>query len=189
MDWTYHPLPLIWIASNHRDISLSYAKSRNGFWARPESHLAPRVVDTRVTDGKNSIVIGFDAIWVRNRLALGSEYFHAFVSQNAGDALVFLLPMKKGSAISSMRHLSLIVFCILAYSVTPVAGFGWLLVGGPAALLSLPQVAWLLAEGGVGFIRWHPGWMSASEEGFGVLRFAGFWLLELGPARQEATDP
>ncbi len=57
----------------------------------------------------------------------------------------------------------------------------WLLVGGPAALLAIPQVAWLVAEGGAGFIRWHPGWMSAGEEGFGAWRFARFWLIELGP--------
>ena len=58
---------------------------------------------------------------------------------------------------------------------------GWVLVGVPAALLAMPQVGWLLAEGGGGFIRWHPGWMSAGEEGLGVLRFTRFWLLELGP--------
>ena len=57
----------------------------------------------------------------------------------------------------------------------------WVLVGVPAALLAIPQVGWLLAEAGGGFIRWQPGWMSAGEEGLGVLRFARFWLVELGP--------
>ena len=54
------------------------------YQARPESHLAPHVVDTGNIDADGALATGVEAAWVRGPFSLQGEYLHSWVRENNG---------------------------------------------------------------------------------------------------------
>lgn len=70
--------------------SLLYAgNSTVRYRSRPESHLAPYVVDTKGMNADRAYVLGMEAAWVNGPLCLQGEYLHAWVHRNDGDHVDF----------------------------------------------------------------------------------------------------
>ena len=59
------------------------------YQSRPESHLAPEVVDTGNIDSRKAFVYGLEGAWVYGRFCLQAEYFQSIVKENSGDTLNF----------------------------------------------------------------------------------------------------
>ena len=59
------------------------------YQARPESHLAPFVVDTGDISSKGALVVGGEAAWIDGPLSVQGEYLHSFVQQPQGQTLEF----------------------------------------------------------------------------------------------------
>jgi phosphate-selective porin OprO and OprP len=59
------------------------------YQARPESHLAPYVVDTGGISSEGALVLGGEAAWVNGPFSIQGEYLHSFVQQTGGGALNF----------------------------------------------------------------------------------------------------
>jgi phosphate-selective porin OprO/OprP len=75
----------------HLGLSTSFVLSGGGdlqYHARPESLLAPFLVDTDAIDG-NSAFIGLEAAWRRGPLSLQSEMLRSFVDADEGGSLTF----------------------------------------------------------------------------------------------------
>ena len=75
----------------HLGASVSHSKAGSGgvrYRARPESFLAPYLVDTDGIDGYATLV-ALEAAWQRGPLSLQGELFQSFVGANAGGSLRF----------------------------------------------------------------------------------------------------
>jgi phosphate-selective porin OprO/OprP len=59
------------------------------YQARPESHLAPFIVDTRDIDADNAYLVGVEAALVRGPFSLQGEFFHSTVNPRRGGMLNF----------------------------------------------------------------------------------------------------
>ena len=57
--------------------------------SRPESHLAPEVVDTENIESRNAFVYGLEGAWVHGPFCLQAEYFHSVVDDKSGNTLNF----------------------------------------------------------------------------------------------------
>lgn len=57
--------------------------------SRPESHLAPFVIDTGPIDAAAASVLGTEAAWVQGPLCLQAEYVHAWVRGNDAPPVAF----------------------------------------------------------------------------------------------------
>ena len=60
------------------------ANSTVHYRSRPESYLAPYVVDTGDIPADGALVVGGEAAWVNGPLHLQGEFLHSFVRQNSG---------------------------------------------------------------------------------------------------------
>src|SRR5260221_11495974 len=81
-----------WRQLVHLGLSADYGYSGNGtfhFKARPESHLAPYVIDTGKIHADDATTVGCEAAWVDGPLSVQGEYLRAFVSEKSGDELQF----------------------------------------------------------------------------------------------------
>jgi phosphate-selective porin OprO/OprP len=52
--------------------------------SRPESHLAPYVIDTGNIDANGALVVGAEAAWVQGPFSVQGEYLHSWVHENNG---------------------------------------------------------------------------------------------------------
>jgi phosphate-selective porin OprO/OprP len=59
------------------------------YQSRPESHLAPYVVDTGLMNTRGALVLGAEVAWVNGPFSVQGEYLHSFVDQVEGEALDF----------------------------------------------------------------------------------------------------
>lgn len=59
------------------------------FASRPESFFAPEVADTGDIDAGQSVVVGLEAVWVRDRLSVQGEHLHAIVLRDGPSNLSF----------------------------------------------------------------------------------------------------
>ncbi|MEO8429129.1 MAG: porin [Verrucomicrobiota bacterium] len=59
------------------------------YQARPESHLAPHVVDTGDISARGALVIGGEAAWSNGPFSVQGEYLHSIVDQVGGNRLNF----------------------------------------------------------------------------------------------------
>jgi phosphate-selective porin OprO/OprP len=57
--------------------------------SRPESHLAPYVVDTGDIDAEGDFTLGMEAAWVNGPLCLQGELLHSWVRENGGQNMNF----------------------------------------------------------------------------------------------------
>ncbi len=73
------------VAYSHRDLGASTARFR----ARPEVHIAPRIVDTGGMVANAVDLLGAEVAWVHGPFSLQGEYFHAFVNRHYGHDLEF----------------------------------------------------------------------------------------------------
>lgn len=76
----------------HMGLSANILYSGNStvrYQARPESHLAPYVVDTGDISSQGALVLGAEAAWVNGPFSIQGEYLHSFVEQTGGSALNF----------------------------------------------------------------------------------------------------
>lgn len=62
---------------------------RAHFESGPESFFAPDIVDTGDFDARQSILLGWEAAWVRGRFSLMGEYLHAWVLRDEAANLRF----------------------------------------------------------------------------------------------------
>ena len=76
----------------HLGLSASYvyaSESNVQYRSRPESHLAPRVVDTGEIIARDAVLVGAEAAYVQGPLSFQGEYIHSFVDQEEGSRLQF----------------------------------------------------------------------------------------------------
>ncbi len=76
----------------HLGLSANILYSGSGsvrYQSRPESHLAPYVVDTGDINADGAWVVGGEAAWVNGPLSLQGEYLHSWVRQNNGQVPAF----------------------------------------------------------------------------------------------------
>jgi phosphate-selective porin OprO/OprP len=59
------------------------------YQARPESHLAPYVVDTGDISSQGAMVLGAEVAWVNGPLSIQGEFLHSFVDQTDSGMLNF----------------------------------------------------------------------------------------------------
>jgi phosphate-selective porin OprO/OprP len=59
------------------------------YQARPESHLAPFVVDTGDLSSEGALVVGAEAAWINGPFSVQGEFLHSFVEQREGPPLNF----------------------------------------------------------------------------------------------------
>ena len=59
------------------------------YQARPESHLAPYVVDTGEINADGALVVGAEAAWVNGPFSVQGEYLHSWVRERDGEVLGF----------------------------------------------------------------------------------------------------
>ena len=65
--------------------NLLYSSSRAvRYRSRPESHLAPHVVDTGDIEADEALVVGAEAAWVTGPFSLQGEYLHSWVREQDG---------------------------------------------------------------------------------------------------------
>ena len=57
------------------------------YQARPESHLAPYVVDTGNISSEGALVVGAEAAWIHGPFSVQGEFLHSFVQQPEGSPL------------------------------------------------------------------------------------------------------
>jgi phosphate-selective porin OprO/OprP len=65
----------------HLGVSGNYSFSSDSvvrYRSRPESHLAPFVVDTGDLNAQNSVIFGGEAAWVQGAFSVQGEYLHAY---------------------------------------------------------------------------------------------------------------
>jgi phosphate-selective porin OprO/OprP len=60
------------------------ASSSVRYRSRPESHLAPYVIDTGDIDADGALVAGAEVAWVNGPFCIQSEYLHSAVRENNG---------------------------------------------------------------------------------------------------------
>ena len=60
------------------------------YQARPESHLAPHVVDTGDIESQGALVLGAESAWVNGPLSVQGEILHSFVDRKSGGSVDFL---------------------------------------------------------------------------------------------------
>jgi phosphate-selective porin OprO/OprP len=86
-------LPIYEINPGHPDMLLHLGVSANvsysgsssvQYRSRPESHLAPYVLDTGRMDADKAGVVGAEAAWVSGPLSLQGEYLHSWVVEQNG---------------------------------------------------------------------------------------------------------
>jgi len=65
------------------------ASSSVQYQSRPESHLAPYVVDTGEIAADGALVVGAEAAWVNGPFSLQGEYMHSSVRENNGQVPEF----------------------------------------------------------------------------------------------------
>jgi phosphate-selective porin OprO/OprP len=73
----------------HMGLSANILYSANSslrYRSRPESHLAPYVVDTGNIAADRALVAGAEAAWVRGPFSIQSEYLHSWVNESDGQA-------------------------------------------------------------------------------------------------------
>ena len=63
----------------------SHAANQVRFAQRPESHLAPRLVDTGLFHANRTHVLGLEGSWVNGPFSIQGEFFRAFVDSNQRD--------------------------------------------------------------------------------------------------------
>jgi phosphate-selective porin OprO/OprP len=71
----------------HLGLSANYLYSANSsvrYRSRPESHLAPYVIDTGNIDANGALVAGAEVAWVNGPFSLQSEYLHSWVDEKDG---------------------------------------------------------------------------------------------------------
>jgi phosphate-selective porin OprO and OprP len=76
----------------HLGLSANILYSANSsvrYQSRPESHLAPYVVDTGDMDADGALVLGAEAAWVNGPFSLQGEYLHSSVREANGQVLSF----------------------------------------------------------------------------------------------------
>ncbi len=76
----------------HLGASGSYVYSgtdRIRYQSRPESYLAPGVVDTGNVDSSKAFIYGLEGAWVHGPYCLQAEYFQSFVKDDSGDRVNF----------------------------------------------------------------------------------------------------
>jgi phosphate-selective porin OprO and OprP len=76
----------------HLGLSANVLYSGNStveYRSRPESHLAPYVVDTGDVAADGAFVAGAEAAWVQGPLSLQGEYLHSFVRETARETVNF----------------------------------------------------------------------------------------------------
>jgi phosphate-selective porin OprO/OprP len=76
----------------HLGVSGSYVYSGSEdirYRSRPESHLAPEVVDTGDIESKRAFLYGLEGAWVYGPYSLQAEYFRSRVDDDLGDRLNF----------------------------------------------------------------------------------------------------
>ena len=59
------------------------------YQARPESHLAPHVVDTGDISSQGALVLGTEVAWVNGPFAIQGEFLRSFVEQSTSQSLSF----------------------------------------------------------------------------------------------------
>ncbi len=65
--------------------NLLYSSSSSvQYRSRPESHLAPYIVDTDTMTADGALTFGAEAAWVRGPFSLQGEYLHSWVKENTG---------------------------------------------------------------------------------------------------------
>ena len=73
----------------HLGLSANILYSASGtvrYRSRPESHLAPYVIDTGDIAADNAMVVGAEAAWVNGPFSLQGEYLHTWVHEQDGQA-------------------------------------------------------------------------------------------------------
>jgi phosphate-selective porin OprO/OprP len=71
----------------HLGLSANYLYSANSavrYRSRPESHLAPYIVDTGNIHANGALVAGAEAAWVNGPFSLQAEYLHSWVNEEGG---------------------------------------------------------------------------------------------------------
>ncbi|MCB1126506.1 MAG: hypothetical protein KDM81_08430 [Verrucomicrobiae bacterium] len=70
--------------------NILYSASSNvRYKSRPESHIAPIVIDTGAIDASGAAVFDIEAAWVRGPLSIQGEFLNSFVDQTGGSPLYF----------------------------------------------------------------------------------------------------
>ena len=65
------------------------ASSTLSYRSRPESHLAPYVIDTGTIEADRALVAGAEAAWVKGPFSIQGEYLHSWVNEKDGQSLGF----------------------------------------------------------------------------------------------------
>ena len=76
----------------HLGLSANILYSGNStvrYQARPESHLAPFVVDTGDISSEGALVVGGEAAWINGPFSVQGEFLHSFVQHSEGPPLNF----------------------------------------------------------------------------------------------------
>jgi phosphate-selective porin OprO/OprP len=76
----------------HLGLSANILYSANStvrYQARPESHLAPHVVDTGEIASQGALVLGTEVAWVNGPFAIQGEFLQSFVEQSTSQTLSF----------------------------------------------------------------------------------------------------
>lgn len=76
----------------HLGVSTSLSLGHNEtirYKSRPESHIAPALVDTRDITAHGTVLVNLESAFVSGPFSLQAEYFRAFVDQAAGGTLDF----------------------------------------------------------------------------------------------------
>ena len=70
--------------------NILYSASSNvRYESRPESHIAPVVIDTEDIDASRAAVVDFEAAWVNGPLSVQGEFLNSFVNEESGSSLHF----------------------------------------------------------------------------------------------------
>ena len=76
----------------HLGLSANFLYSSSStiqYRSRPESHLAPYVIDTGDISAHGAVTLGSEAAWVNGPFSVQGEYLHSFVERTEGDRLNF----------------------------------------------------------------------------------------------------
>lgn len=70
--------------------NILYSSSEGlNYRSRPESHLAPHVVDTGNMTANSALVAGAEVAWVQGRFSVQGEYLHSWVHEESGQSPEF----------------------------------------------------------------------------------------------------